>query len=65
MEQWGPWEISHHWSYRSYEEQQRELGLFGLEMRNLRRDFIDLYNSLKGGCGVVGVNLILLVAAIK
>lgn len=41
--------------HKCYEEQQRELGLCGLEQRGLRGDFIAL--NTKGGCCVVGVGL--------
>lgn len=43
--------------HQSYEEQQRDVGLFTLEKRRIGEDLIALYYHLKGGCTWLCVHL--------
>ena len=43
--------------HKSCEEWLRELGMFILEKRRLRRNLITFYNSLTGLCSQVGVRI--------
>jgi len=46
-----------------YEEQLRSFGLFNLEKRRLRSDFIAVYSSLTGGSGGRTADLLSLVTS--
>lgn len=43
--------------HKSYEVWLRELGMFSLENRRFRVDFMALYKCNKGGCSEVGIGL--------